>query len=152
MRAVVQRVRTARVLIDGAVAGAIGPGLLVLLGVAPDDTADDACWLADKIVGLRIFADAEGKMNLGVQEIGGGVLVVSQFTLYGDCRKGRRPSFIGAAPPPVAIPLYEAFVEAVRALGVPTATGRFGADMQVELVNDGPVTLIVETGSPAAPR
>ena len=145
MRAVVQRVRTARVLIDGAVAGAIGPGLLVLLGVAPDDTADDACWLADKIVGLRIFADDEGKMNRSVTEVGGGVLVVSQFTLYGDCQKGRRPSFIDAAPPEKAIPLYEAFVAAVRTHGVPTATGRFGAMMQVELVNDGPVTVIIDS-------
>ena len=101
-------------------------------------------WLAEKIVGLRIFADTEGKMNLAVADVGGSVLVVSQFTLYGDCSKGRRPSFIGAAQPDVAIPLYEAFLDAVRALGVPVASGRFGADMQVELVNDGPVTLILE--------
>ena len=145
MRAVIQRVTSARVVIGDEVAGAIDRGLLVLLGVAPTDTPDDATWLADKIVGLRIFNDAEGKMNLGVQEVGGAVLVVSQFTLYGDCRKGRRPSFIGAAGPDVAVPLYEAFVNAVRALGVPVATGRFGAMMQVELVNDGPVTLIVDT-------
>jgi D-tyrosyl-tRNA(Tyr) deacylase len=101
--------------------------------------------LAEKIVGLRTFADGEGKMNLGVQDVGGGVLVVSQFTLYGDCRRGRRPSFIGAAPPEIATPLYEAFIDAFRALGVPTATGQFGADMQVELVNDGPVTLLIDT-------
>jgi D-tyrosyl-tRNA(Tyr) deacylase len=113
--------------------------------VAPDDTDARAQWLADKVVGLRLFADAEDRMNLDVREIQGGVLVVSQFTLYGDCRKGRRPSFIGAAPPQLAEPLYEAFVQAVRALGVPTQTGRFGAMMQVELVNDGPVTLILET-------
>jgi D-tyrosyl-tRNA(Tyr) deacylase len=145
MRAVVQRVSRASVRIDGDVVGAIERGLLVLLGVAPDDTPDQARWLADKIVGLRLFADAEDKMNLGVTDVQGSVLVVSQFTLYGDCRKGRRPSFIGAAPPEVAIPLYETFVNAVRALGVPVATGRFGAMMAVELVNDGPVTLILDS-------
>jgi D-tyrosyl-tRNA(Tyr) deacylase len=145
MRAVIQRVTSARVVIGDEVAGAIDRGLLVLLGVAPTDTPDDATWLADKIVGLRIFNDAEGKMNLGVQEVGGAVLVVSQFTLYGDCRKGRRPSFIGAAGPDVAVPLYEAFVNAVRARGLLVQTGRFGAMMRVELVNDGPVTLIVDT-------
>ena len=145
MRAVIQRVTSARVVIGDEVAGAIDRGLLVLLGVAPTDTPDDATWLADKIVGLRIFNDAEGKMNLGVQEVGGAVLVVSQFTLYGDCRKGRRPSFIGAAGPDVAVPLYEAFVNAVRARGMLVQTGRFGAMMRVELVNDGPVTLIVDT-------
>jgi D-tyrosyl-tRNA(Tyr) deacylase len=145
MRAVLQRVSRARVLVEGQVVGAIGPGLLVLLGVAPDDTPADVVWLADKVVGLRIFADAEGKMNRGVAEVGGSVLIVSQFTLYGDCSKGRRPSFVKAAPPEIAIPLYEAFVEAVRACGVPTATGRFGAMMEVELVNVGPVTLIVDS-------
>jgi D-aminoacyl-tRNA deacylase len=143
MRAVVQRVSEARVRIDDAVVGEIGPGLLVLLGVTHNDTAEQAQWLADKVVGLRIFEDADGKMNRDLIEIGGGVLVVSQFTLYGDCRKGRRPSFIEAAQPSLAVPLYEAFVDAVRARGVPTATGRFGAMMRVELVNDGPVTLIV---------
>jgi D-tyrosyl-tRNA(Tyr) deacylase len=145
MRAVVQRVTSARVVIGDEVAGAIDRGLLVLLGVAPTDTPAGATWLADKIVGLRIFNDAEGKMNLGVQDVVGAVLVVSQFTLYGDCRKGRRPSFIGAAGPEIAVPLYEAFVNAVRARGVPVQTGRFGAMMQVELTNDGPVTLIVDT-------
>ena len=145
MRAVLQRVTRARVLVNDEITGAIGPGLLVLLGVAPDDTAEQARWLADKVVGLRIFSDADGKMNRSVAETAGGVLVVSQFTLFGDCRKGRRPSFVGAALPEIAIPLYEAFVDAVRALGVPTATGRFGAMMQVELVNDGPVTLILDT-------
>ena len=145
MRAVLQRVARARVVVGEEVTGAIDRGLLVLLGVAPTDTPDDATWLADKIVGLRIFNDAEGKMNLGVQEVGGAVLVVSQFTLYGDCRKGRRPSFIGAAGPEIAVPLYEAFVNAMRARGLPVRTGRFGAMMQVELVNDGPVTLIVDT-------
>jgi D-tyrosyl-tRNA(Tyr) deacylase len=145
MRAVVQRVRQARVVIAGEMAGEIGVGLLVLLAVTHADMESEARWLAEKIVGLRIFGDAEGKMNRDVTEAGGAVLVVSQFTLYGDCRKGRRPSFVDAAPPPIAIPLYEAFVNAIKALGVPVATGRFGADMQVELVNDGPVTLIVES-------
>jgi D-tyrosyl-tRNA(Tyr) deacylase len=146
MRAVVQRVTRARVTVDDAVVGEIGPGLLVLLGVAPTDTPAEASWLADKIVGLRIFRDDDDKMNRSVVDVKGGVLVVSQFTLYGDCRKGRRPSFIGAAPPELAETLYEAFVTAVKALGVPTATGRFGAMMQVELTNDGPVTLIIDTG------
>ncbi len=145
MRAVVQRVRSARVIVGDEVVGAVGHGLLVLLGVAPTDTAAEVQWLADKVVGLRIFADDDGKMNRSVADAGGGVLVVSQFTLYGDCRKGRRPSFVGAAPPDIAEPLYEAFLNAVKALGVPTAAGRFGAMMQVELVNDGPVTLILET-------
>jgi D-tyrosyl-tRNA(Tyr) deacylase len=145
MRAVVQRVSRAGVTVDGEVVGTIGRGLLVLLGVAPSDTEAEARWLADKVVGLRIFPDDEGKMNRDVTEAGGGVLVVSQFTLYGDARKGRRPSFIGAAQPALAEPLYEAFVAAVRAQGVPAATGRFAAMMQVELVNDGPVTLLVDT-------
>ena len=144
MRAVLQRVTRARVVVGEEVVGAIERGLLVLLGVAPDDTPARARWLADKAVGLRIFNDAAGKMNRSVADVGGAVLVVSQFTLYGDAQKGRRPSFIGAAPPEVAVPLYVAFVGAVRAHGLPTATGRFGAMMQVELVNDGPVTLIVE--------
>ena len=127
------------------VVGEIGCGLLVLLGVAVSDTAEQARWLADKVVGLRIFADADDKMNRSVADVGGSVLVVSQFTLYGDCRKGRRPSFIEAAAPTLAIPMYEAFCDAVRAQGVPVATGRFGAMMQVELVNDGPVTLILDS-------
>jgi D-aminoacyl-tRNA deacylase len=145
MRAVVKRVSRAGVSIAGEVVGAVGRGLLVLLGVGPADTEAEARWLADKVVGLRIFPDDDGKMNRDVAAAGGGVLVVSQFTLYGDCRRGRRPSFIGAAPPDVAEPLYEAFVAAIRAQGVPAATGRFGAMMQVELVNDGPVTLLVDT-------
>jgi D-aminoacyl-tRNA deacylase len=144
MRVVLQRVRRARVTVDGEEVGAIGVGLLVLLGIRQGDTIDDARKLADKVVGLRIFADEEGKMNRSVQEAAGGVLVVSQFTLHGDTRKGRRPSFIDAARPEMAVPLYEAFSNAVRALGVPVATGRFGAMMQVELVNDGPVTLILD--------
>lgn len=124
MRAVVQRVSQARVLIDGALVGQVEQGLLILLGVTHEDTPQAASWLADKIVGLRIFNDADGKMNRSVADVGGGVLVVSQFTLYGDCRKGRRPSFIDAAGPEIAIPLYETFVNAVKALGIPTATGR----------------------------
>ena len=147
MRACVQRVASSRVTVAGDVVGQIGRGLLVLLGVAPDDTVDDARQLADKIVGLRIFDDAEGKMNLGLAEVGGALLAVSQFTLLGDCRKGRRPSFIGAAPPEMAERLYEEFVAAVRALGVTVATGRFRQHMQVELVNDGPVTFVLDTAA-----
>jgi D-tyrosyl-tRNA(Tyr) deacylase len=145
MRAVVQRVSHARVLENGTLLGQTGPGLLVLLGVTGSDTPPAAAWLADKLVGLRIFNDDAGKMNRSLQEVGGGMLVVSQFTLYGDCSRGRRPSFIHAAGPEVAVPLYEAFITAVKSLGVPTATGRFGAMMQVELVNDGPVTLVVDS-------
>ena len=145
MRAVVQRVSRACVRVDGEVVGEIQRGLLVLLGVTHDDTAEQAKWLAEKIAGLRIFTDDEGKMNRDVQEVNGGVLVVSQFTLYGDCSKGRRPSFVDAAPPEIAVPLYESFINALKALGIPTATGKFGAMMQVELINDGPVTLIVDS-------
>ena len=144
MRAVIQRVTSSRVVVSGEVVGEIGRGLLVLLGVRTGDTADQARWLADKTVGLRIFEDDQGKMNLAATDVGGSVLVVSQFTLYGDCQKGRRPSFIDAARPEVAEPLYEAFANAVRLQGVRVATGRFGAMMQVELVNDGPVTLILD--------
>ena len=140
-----QRVSRASVVVDGEVIGAIEHGLLVLLGVAPEDTDADGRWLADKIVNLRIFPDDADKMNRSVADVGGSVLVVSQFTLHGDCKKGRRPSFIGAAAPEIAIPRYEAFVNAVRALGVTVATGRFGATMRVELVNEGPVTLILDT-------
>ena len=145
MRVILQRVSEARVQIDGAIVGEIGHGLLVLLGVTKSDTAEQARWLADKIVSLRIFNDVEGKMNRDLAEVGGAILVVSQFTLYGDCSKGRRPSFIDAAPPEVAIPLYEEFINAVKAHGIPTATGRFGAMMQVSLINDGPVTLILDS-------
>jgi D-aminoacyl-tRNA deacylase len=144
MRAVVQRVRSARVTVEGAVVGEIGKGLLVLLGITHGDSSEQADWLAEKVVGLRIFEDDAGKMNHSLDEIGGAMLIVSQFTLYGDCRKGRRPSFVEAAPPDVATPLYEGFIRAVRELGVTVGTGRFGAMMQVELVNDGPVTLIVD--------
>jgi D-tyrosyl-tRNA(Tyr) deacylase len=145
MRAVVQRVRSSRVVVDGQVVGEIGQGLLVLLGVHTGDASQQARWLADKIVGLRIMADEQGKMNVSVADAGGSILVVSQFTLYGDCQKGRRPSFIDAARPEVAEPLCNEFVNAIRMQGVPVATGVFGADMLVELVNDGPVTIIVET-------
>ena len=144
MRLVLQRVSQARVVVAGETVGEIGAGLLVLLGVTHSDTIDNARWLAEKTLGLRIFADEDGKMNRSVLDAGGSVLVVSQFTLYGDCHKGRRPSFIQAAPPEIAVPLYEAFIDAIRALGVPVATGRFGAMMDVELINDGPVTLILE--------
>jgi D-tyrosyl-tRNA(Tyr) deacylase len=148
LRAVVQRVRQASVTVDGVTAGAIGPGLLVLLGVAHEDTEASAAWLVEKILGLRIFEDADGKMNLSLLETGGALLVVSQFTLYGDTRKGRRPSFDRAARPEQANRLYERFVELARARGVEVQTGVFQAMMQVALVNDGPVTLICET--PAA--
>ncbi len=144
MRAVLQRVSRARVTIGGRVAGAIDRGLLVLLGVGKQDTREQVEWMADKIAGLRIFADEDGKMNRDLSAVGGAVLVVSQFTLYGDATKGRRPSFVDAAPPELAVPLYEAFVAALRARGLGVETGEFGAMMDVELVNDGPVTLVLE--------
>ena len=144
MRAVVQRVSHAQVEVAGSVVGSIETGLLVLLGVAPTDTEADAQALAAKLAGLRIFRDDDGKMNRSVMEIGGGALVISQFTLYGNARKGRRPSFVGAAPPDVAEPLVEAMVAALVAEGVPTATGTFGAEMAVSLTNDGPVTIVLE--------
>ncbi|MFO0867558.1 MAG: D-aminoacyl-tRNA deacylase [Pirellulales bacterium] len=145
MRACVQRVREASVTVGGEVVGRIAQGLVVLLGVARDDRDEDARYLADKIIGLRIFDDQAGKMNLSVAEIGGGLLVVSQFTLWGDCRKGRRPSYGDAAPPEVAEPLYETFVAAVGAARLPVATGRFRAEMLVALINDGPVTLWLDS-------
>lgn len=145
MRAVVQRVSRASVTVDGEITGAIGRGLLVLLGVAEGDTQDDVVYLADKLVGLRIFPDAEGKMNLALPDIAGGMLVVSQFTLLGDCRKGRRPSFIAAARPERAVELYRSFVAEVQGRGVPVGEGRFQEHMDVELVNDGPVTLLVDS-------
>ena len=146
MRVVLQRVSRASVTVSGRVTGSIGRGFLILAGFAPTDTETQLAWMADKILGLRVFGDAEDKMNLALAEVGGAVLVVSQFTLYGDAQKGRRPSFIGAARPEVAIPLYERFVALLREKsgGVPVATGEFGAMMDVELVNDGPVTLILE--------
>jgi len=146
MRAVVQRVSSASVSIEGAVVGEIGPGLLVLLGVAEGDTPADGAWLAQKIAQLRIFADDADRMNRSVQDIAGGVLVVSQFTLFASTRKGTRPSFNGAAAPELANSLYQDFVRQLESLlGRPVPTGRFGAMMQVALVNDGPVTLLIDT-------
>lgn len=145
MKAVLQRVTRASVAIDGQIVGQIDRGLLVLLGVEQGDTEADAQQLADKSVQLRIFDDADGKMNLSLVDVGGALLVVSQFTLLGDCRKGRRPSFVAAAPPEIAERLYETFVAAVGVQKIPIATGRFRATMQVELVNDGPVTVILDT-------
>ncbi len=145
MRALIQRVKSASVTIDGAVNGEIQQGLLILLGIHGDDTLDDVKYLADKCVGLRIFTDENDKMNLSCADIGGGLLIVSQFTLYGDCRKGKRPSFTAAARPDHAIPLYEAFLARCAQSGLPVAHGEFGADMQVTLVNDGPVTLWLDT-------
>ena len=144
MRVVLQRVSKASVRIDGRVVGSIGAGFCLLVGFTHADTVVQGEWMAEKIAGLRLFADAEGKMNVGLAEAGGAVLVVSQFTLYGDAVKGRRPSFIDAARPETAVPLYEAFIAALRARGLAVETGRFGAMMEVELVNDGPVTLILE--------
>lgn len=145
MRAVIQRVKKSAVTVDGRLVGDIGSGLLVLLGVAADDQPSDARFLADKIAGLRIFEDAAGKMNRSLVDVEGEMLVVSQFTLYGDCRKGRRPSFTTAAPPDVAEALYKAFIGYVRQSGVNVKTGVFGAMMDVSLINDGPVTLILDT-------
>jgi D-tyrosyl-tRNA(Tyr) deacylase len=144
MRVVLQRVSKASVTIDGRVAGAIGRGFCLLVGFTHGDTPAQVDWMAEKVAGLRLFSDAAGKMNLGLEEVGGGILVVSQFTLYGDAAKGRRPSFIDAARPELAIPLYQRFLEALRRLGLTVAAGEFGADMQVEIHNDGPVTLILD--------
>jgi D-aminoacyl-tRNA deacylase len=144
VRVVLQRVSAASVSIGGRVAGAIGAGFCLLVGFTHADTAVQVDWMAEKVAGLRLFSDSEGKMNLGLQETGGAVLVVSQFTLYGDAGKGRRPSFIDAARPEVAIPLYERFIGALRDCGLEVATGEFGADMQVSIENDGPVTLILD--------
>jgi len=145
MRAVIQRVSEASVRVDGESVGQIGRGLVVLLGVAADDTQTDAEYLSEKIVGLRIFSDDAGKFAFSVQDVQGEVLVVSQFTLYGDCRKGRRPSFSDAAGVDIALPLYEYFVARMKQQQVPVATGKFQATMAVQLVNDGPVTLILES-------
>jgi D-tyrosyl-tRNA(Tyr) deacylase len=150
MRALLQRVTYAKVEVGGQLVSEIGPGLLVLLGVAKSDTAADARFLAGKIAQLRIFPDETGKMNRSVEEAGGAVLAVSQFTLYGDCRKGRRPSFDSAAAPEQARALYEEFVRALRATGLPVETGVFQAHMQVSLVNDGPVTVMVESPNRSA--
>jgi D-aminoacyl-tRNA deacylase len=144
MKAVIQRVSEATVTVDGKVTGSIGRGLLVLVGVGHADTVETAAALAAKVARLRIFGDAEGKMNLSVQDVGGGVLAVSQFTLLADTRKGNRPSFIGAAPPEPANALYEKFCEALAAAGLPVARGVFGAHMDVRLTNDGPVTIVMD--------
>jgi len=145
MRAVVQRVRRAKVTVDGSTTGEIGLGLLVLLGVAHDDREADVNYLADKVAGLRIFEDQDGKMNRSVVEVGGSVLAVSQFTLYGDVRRGKRPSFDAAAGPEAARRLYELFVERIAVAGLRCQTGRFQAMMQVELVNEGPVTILLDS-------
>lgn len=145
MRAVVTRVTHASVTIDGAVHGKIGPGFLILLGVTHEDTEAQAQKLADKICSLRIFEDAQGKMNLGLDAVDGELLVISQFTLYGSCRHGRRPDFLAAARPEIANPLYEKFVALCREKGFHTETGVFGADMKVDSLNDGPLTLILDT-------
>jgi D-aminoacyl-tRNA deacylase len=146
MRAVVQRVSRAQVAVKGEIAGEIGLGLLVLLGVSQDDTEADATYLAEKIAGLRVFEDDQGKMNRSVQEVEGSVLAVSQFTLYGDVRRGKRPSFDAAAPPEKARQLYEFFLEQIRAAGLRCETGRFREMMTVELVNEGPVTILLDSG------
>lgn len=149
MRVVIQRCKHASVTVNEEIVGQIGKGLMVLVGVTHGDTVEDAEYLAGKVAGIRIFEDEQGKMNLGISDIGGQVLSVSQFTLYGDCRKGRRPSFIDAARPEQAVPVYEAFNEALRRQGVIVETGIFGADMDVALTNWGPVTLIVDSPSRA---
>lgn len=153
MRVLLQRVRSASVMVDDEVVGEIGPGLLLLTGVAPDDTDATAVKVADKVANLRIFPDAVGHMNRSLLDLhaaepgGWGVLVVSQFTLYADVRKGRRPSFVGAARPEIAVPLLDGFVAALSSLGLPVATGQFGADMQVRLLNDGPVTIWLDSAA-----
>lgn len=150
MRIVLQRVSRASVTIEGRVAGAIGTGFCILVGFTHRDTTAEVDWMAEKAAGLRLFADREGKMNLGLEDVGGGVLVVSQFTLYGDAQKGRRPSFIGAARPEQAVPLYERFLARLRAQGLQVESGEFGAMMQVEIHNGGPVTLVIDRDAPAA--
>ena len=147
MRAVLQRASAGRVLVDGAVVGALdpAPGLVILLGVGPEDGEAQAQQMADKVAGLRIFSDEQGKMNRSLKDVGGGALVVSQFTLYADTSRGRRPGFTTAAPPAIAEPLVTRFMDELRALDVPVQGGRFGADMQVELTNDGPVTILFDT-------
>lgn len=145
MRAVVQRVTSSSVTVEGETTGKIDKGLMVLLGVADGDTDKDVTYMVDKIVNLRIFEDENDKMNLSLQDIGGSLLVVSQFTLLGDCRKGRRPSFIEAAKPEIADNLYQKFVDKARSMGIRTETGRFKTHMMVELINDGPVTILVDS-------
>ena len=145
MRAVLTKVTSASVTIDGEIVGSIGKGFLILLGVGPNDTEKECRYLAEKALGLRLFSDENDKMNLGLEAIHGEVLVVSQFTLYGNCRKGRRPSFTDAAPPALGEEMYEKFLSICEELGYPPQHGRFGADMKVESINDGPVTLILDT-------
>lgn len=152
MRAVLTRVTSASVSIDGQVVGKIGRGFLILLGVGPEDTEESCRILADKALGLRVFEDDQGKMNLGLEDVGGEVLVISQFTLYGNCRKGRRPSFAGAAGPELGNRLYEKFLSLCAEHGYPPQHGQFGADMQVASVNDGPVTILLDTDQLTAPR
>jgi D-aminoacyl-tRNA deacylase len=147
VRAVVSRVAWARVVADGELTGEIGPGLLVLVGVTHGDTEAEAGWLAAKVAALRVFDDDQGRMNRSLAEVGGSALVVSQFTLYGDARKGRRPSYVAAAPPEVAAPLVEAVAKALAGAGVPVAGGRFGADMLVESAGDGPVTILLDSAA-----
>lgn len=145
MRAVIQRVKYASVKVDDNIIGEIKNGLLILLGISNDDTEKEVKWLANKIISLRIFEDDNKKMNLGLEDINGELLIISQFTLYGDCIKGRRPGFTDAAPPIIAIPLYELFIKICKDTKIKTETGIFGADMKVALLNDGPVTLIIDT-------
>ena len=152
MRAVLTRVKSASVSVDGKTIGSIGPGFLILLGVTHDDTEAQAVKLADKLTGLRIFEDEDGKMNRGLDTVNGEILVISQFTLYGNCRKGRRPEFLSAARPEIAIPMYEKFVAICREKGYHVETGEFGAYMEVESLNDGPFTLIVDSADLDAPK
>ncbi|MDR0653390.1 MAG: D-tyrosyl-tRNA(Tyr) deacylase [Synergistaceae bacterium] len=147
MRIVAQRVSRSSVTVGGKIIGEIGPGMCILVGVAPEDTEREAIWTADRITDLRVFEDHDGKMNKSLLETGGEALVISQFTLYADCRKGRRPSFSGAAPPDAAKALYELFVKRVGERGIVARTGMFGADMRVEIVNEGPVTIILDTAT-----
>ncbi|WP_319200190.1 D-aminoacyl-tRNA deacylase [uncultured Ilyobacter sp.] len=145
MRVVAQRVSKAQVSVEGNVVGKIDKGLLIFLGITHRDNEKDAKWLVNKISGLRIFSDEDGKMNKSIEDIEGEILLISQFTLYGDARKGRRPSFIDAAKPDIAVPLYNKFIELIREKNLKVSTGEFGADMKVELLNDGPVTMIIES-------
>ena len=145
MRAVLTRVKSASVEIDGQIVGQIGQGFLILLGVGPEDNEEKCRYLCEKALGLRVFEDENGKMNKSLEDVGGQVLVISQFTLYGNCKKGRRPDFLAAARPEVAIPLYEYFISVCRELGFHVETGEFGADMKVSSVNDGPFTMVVDT-------
>ncbi|WP_195575996.1 D-aminoacyl-tRNA deacylase [Paenibacillus sp. 1001270B_150601_E10] len=149
MKVVVQRAKDAKVVVEGQTVGQIDKGFMLLVGVTHEDTEQDVNWLADKIVGLRVFEDEEGKMNDSVQDIGGAILSVSQFTLYGDCRKGRRPNFMAAARPELAEKLYESFNDCLRSHGITVETGRFGAMMDVSFTNDGPVTLILDSAAKA---